>query len=206
MNLPPSPDSLPPQTPSITPNSRALPNLLRISQTTRLPNREGPPVPPKTAIPPPIPPKTILQVPVGGHQEHQQSSEPNSLPKPAGPVTSRYHNQSRPISTTDDGSILQDRQRASSNASVAYATFCEECNITARNIVYCNVCEMSFCWPCWDQQTVHKRKRLGPGGVPHEKTKPGVAKKVRNALAPPTDEKMRERLCKEDEVTSWFGS
>jgi hypothetical protein len=46
---------------------------------------------------------------------------------------------------------------------------------------------------------------LGPAGLPHEKTPPDVAEKVKNALAPPADDRVREQLYRDDEVTSWFG-
>jgi hypothetical protein len=49
------------------------------------------------------------------------------------------------------------------------------------------------------------KKKLGPGGVPHEKTKPAVAERVRNALAPPGDDRLREQMYRDDEITSWFG-
>jgi hypothetical protein len=67
------------------------------------------------------------------------------------------------------------------------------------------VCQSSFCGSCWDEQFAHQRNKVGPGGVPHEKTLPSIAEKVRNALEPPTDKTIREKLCREDEVTTWFG-
>jgi len=42
-------------------------------------------------------------------------------------------------------------------------------------------------------------------GISHEKTQPGIAEKIHNALTPPDDEWARQDLYRRDEVTSWFG-
>jgi hypothetical protein len=92
-----------------------------------------------------------------------------------------------------------------STSTTSYAHACVGCNDSGRNISYCNVCEHMLCDGCWDAQLVHQNKKKRPGETSHEKTTPSVAEKVRNALAPPKDEFARERLCREDEITTWFG-
>ncbi|KAE9983700.1 hypothetical protein BLS_003847 [Venturia inaequalis] len=62
-----------------------------------------------------------------------------------------------------------------------------------------------FCDECWNQQFVHKKAKLGPGSIPHERTRPKVAEKVRNALAPPANDRVLAQMCRDDELTSWFG-
>jgi hypothetical protein len=82
---------------------------------------------------------------------------------------------------------------------------CEQCENQGPDVFTCNVCNFYFCGKCWDMQMPHRKKRLGPGGIPHEKTPPDVAKKVGRALDPPTDQKVREGLYEADELTAWFG-
>jgi hypothetical protein len=97
------------------------------------------------------------------------------------------------------------RSRVTTSQDTSYADHCEDCDCSDKDIAYCNVCESSFCASCWSKQLSHKKNKLGPGGLPHEKTLPSIAKKVRNALEPPADETTRAKLCQEDEITTWFG-
>jgi hypothetical protein len=82
---------------------------------------------------------------------------------------------------------------------------CEACDQKSNNVSFCNVCNVRFCDVCWDMQFPHKNKKLGPRGDPHEKTPASVAAKVRKVLTPHSDPADRERLCKDDEETTWFG-
>jgi hypothetical protein len=70
---------------------------------------------------------------------------------------------------------------------------------------FCYACQFVFCDNCWRVQLPHKRKRQATSAVVHEKTNPWIARKVQNALSPPSDEKAYTKLCKEDENTAWFG-
>jgi hypothetical protein len=83
--------------------------------------------------------------------------------------------------------------------------YCEQCEIEGPGLFACNVCNACLCAGCWDMQMPHRKNKLGPGGIPHEKTPPDVAKKVSKALEPPTDSKVREKLYEDDELTAWFG-
>ncbi len=51
-------------------------------------------------------------------------------------------------------------------------------------------------------QFLHRKPR---GRIPHEKTNPDVAAIVHNALSPPVDAEVRERLYEADASTAWFG-
>ncbi|QDS77599.1 hypothetical protein FKW77_001922 [Venturia effusa] len=82
---------------------------------------------------------------------------------------------------------------------------CEQCELADKDISYCNVCKSLFCDECWSQQFVHRKAKLGPGRIPHERTGPKVAEKVRNALAPPVNDRVLAQMCRDDELTSWFG-
>ena len=77
------------------------------------------------------------------------------------------------------------------------------CGTQERIVWFCNVCNYVFCGQCWDFQFVHKK--VQPGSIPHEKTAPDIAKKIRNVLNPPIDDWIREKLYQADEVTAWFG-
>jgi patatin-like phospholipase/acyl hydrolase len=90
-------------------------------------------------------------------------------------------------------------------STTTYANYCENCEISNRTVAYCNVCQSSFCDECWAGQFAHKRGKVSHGGVPHEKTRPAIAEKVRNALEPPADDTVRQRLFADDQSTTWFG-
>jgi hypothetical protein len=117
---------------------------------------------------------------------------------------------STPASGPPSLSITQGKrpigESSTNTLNTSYATSCESCNISGRDVQYCNVCESSFCAECWLQQFAHIKNKLGPGGIPHEKTKPGVAEKVRKALAPPVDDMVREQMYSDDAPSSWFGN
>ena len=54
-------------------------------------------------------------------------------------------------------------------------------------------------------QISHKKGRLGPGQVPHEKTNVVVAHKIQRVLVPDSNEDRRAQLYEADEETAWFG-
>ena len=54
-------------------------------------------------------------------------------------------------------------------------------------------------------QLSHKKNRLAPGAVPHEKTDHKIAKKVKNILSPNTTEAEQDMLLYNDQSTTWFG-
>jgi hypothetical protein len=86
---------------------------------------------------------------------------------------------------------------------------CEINDIDPNNhsvdLCYCNVCECTFCSNCWGRQVSHRKQRLAPGAIPHEKTDPWVAKQVQNVLTPNSDDFASQQLYLEDEETAWFG-
>ncbi|KAI2627754.1 hypothetical protein GGR54DRAFT_430692 [Hypoxylon sp. NC1633] len=79
---------------------------------------------------------------------------------------------------------------------------CEVCERRKDDVWFCNVCALVFCGQCWDAQIIH---RISREGIPHEKTDPDIAAKVRNVLSPPIDDQVRERLYDADAPTAWFG-
>lgn len=72
-------------------------------------------------------------------------------------------------------------------------------------VFFCNVCKSTLCSACWAAQISHKKLRLAPGSIPHEKTDPWVAKQVQKVLSPPSDDLIYHQLHLEDEETAWFG-
>lgn len=49
------------------------------------------------------------------------------------------------------------------------------------------------------------KPKAGLKSVPHEKTSLKVYEKVRNALEPPVDDQILQQMCRDDELTTWFG-
>ncbi|CAI6303542.1 unnamed protein product [Periconia digitata] len=82
--------------------------------------------------------------------------------------------------------------------------YCEDCEEVLSDY-YCNACAVNLCSACWDTQPAHRRKRLAPGQIPHEKTNLIVANRVQTVFACAGDERTLKRLHKEDEITTWFG-
>jgi ribosome-binding protein aMBF1 (putative translation factor) len=79
---------------------------------------------------------------------------------------------------------------------------CEMCQdpIDGAILHYCDMCRSTYCDRCWDKMPPHKRK-----DKEHEKTKHGVARKVREALSPPSDEVSQEQRFNSDAMSAWFG-
>ncbi|PVH95746.1 hypothetical protein DM02DRAFT_731639 [Periconia macrospinosa] len=87
---------------------------------------------------------------------------------------------------------------------LADTDYCEDCEEVLSDY-YCNACAVNLCSSCWDTQPAHRRKRLAPGQIPHEKTNLTVANRVQTVFTCAGDERTLKRLHKEDEVTAWFG-
>ncbi|GAB1318162.1 FabD/lysophospholipase-like protein [Madurella fahalii] len=82
---------------------------------------------------------------------------------------------------------------------------CEACEVDHPVVWFCRACNLTYCDQCWSGQLVHRKNLAQPGDVAHEKTNLEIAERVRNALTPPTDEGMREKLHHGDDITAWFG-
>ena len=79
---------------------------------------------------------------------------------------------------------------------------CDQCEERIHNIQSCNVCESSYCETCWMKAAPHRNGKLGPGGIPHEKTDPNIATKIRSILEPDANQRQAHE---DDEATTWFG-
>lgn len=82
---------------------------------------------------------------------------------------------------------------------------CDDCQNTGCQLDYCNVCKNNLCTQCWNNQLVHKQGKLGPGGIPHEKTEISTARKVNQVLEPEFSSDDRAQMHMADERNSWFG-
>ncbi|OJD31446.1 lysophospholipase-like protein [Diplodia corticola] len=120
--------------------------------------------------------------------------QPSLLDLIDGPSSTIY----QPFATEQLGLSLQPPDQR-------YTEECQDCGSTSEAVSFCNVCDLVYCAECWDRQLPHRRRKLGPGGIPHEKTSASVAQKVQQVLEPPTDEYTRERLHFQDAETAWFG-
>lgn len=81
---------------------------------------------------------------------------------------------------------------------------CEQCD-TGGNLDYCNVCDAIFCDKCWDVQLSHKKQRLAPGSIPHERTIFDTAQKIKSILELRTNAEQQNVLHQDDEDTTCFG-
>lgn len=141
-----------------------------------------------------------LQTPSAGSPPPAGTSPPTgeaSLPpKPAAPshkTEPLTHNVGEPQTRTKDKDVQNSQAKE-----------CDDCMKRVSEIWYCNVCNLSLCNPCWEGLLQHRR----PGRLnktPHEKTDFQIAMKIQDVLSPPVDESVREKLYRDDEITSWFG-
>lgn len=91
--------------------------------------------------------------------------------------------------------------------ALSWSGRCDDCEECHPEVFFCNACELSFCSECWDGQLSHRKKKLGPGGTPHEKTELRVAKKIQQALTPSsTDDVSQSKLFTEEDDMTWFGT
>lgn len=82
---------------------------------------------------------------------------------------------------------------------------CDDCGLPVPGIALCHQCDRIFCPRCWDRQVAHRRNRRSGRVVLHEKTDIVLARKVRNALEPSSNEQILTTLHEEDAQTAWFG-
>jgi len=81
---------------------------------------------------------------------------------------------------------------------------CEQCLTEQPFVSYCPACSFHFCRDHWEGQPLHHGQRL-VNGVPHEKTDPLVARKIKSIIEPSTSEEEQNLLHRADDDTTWFG-
>jgi hypothetical protein len=81
---------------------------------------------------------------------------------------------------------------------------CEQCQTEQQFVSYCPACSFHFCRNHWDDLPLHHGQRL-VNGVPHEKTDPLVAKKIKSIIEPSISEEEQTQLHRADDDTTWFG-
>src|ERR1700753_2401481 len=82
---------------------------------------------------------------------------------------------------------------------------CDSCDKNHTDLYFCNVCKCAFCAKCWDLETPHRKKRLAPGAIPHQKTELELARRVHVVFSNSVDDAAFEQLHAEDQNTTWFG-
>jgi hypothetical protein len=82
---------------------------------------------------------------------------------------------------------------------------CGQCEEHQSDLYYCNLCDMTYCGTCWNKVGPHRTGKVGPGGIPHEKTDQVVADKLRTTLEASPSDVEQEELFRNDENTAWFG-
>ena len=81
---------------------------------------------------------------------------------------------------------------------------CDQCRETDPYVAYCPACSFHFCRKDWDAQILHQGQRL-VNGVPHEKTSPDLAKRIKSIIEPSISEHQQNQLHRADDDTTWFG-
>jgi energy-coupling factor transporter ATP-binding protein EcfA2 len=81
---------------------------------------------------------------------------------------------------------------------------CEQCLSEQPFVSYCPACSFHFCRDHWEGQPLHHGQRL-VNGVPHEKTDPLVARKIKSIIEPSISEEEQNLLHRADDDTTWFG-
>jgi energy-coupling factor transporter ATP-binding protein EcfA2 len=135
----------------------------------------------------------------------EASAIPASLlpDRPNAPAFGMYEDRHRRLPpepwSTDEP--LNARRGPSPRESLA---ICEQCLSEQQFVSYCPACSFHFCRDHWDGQPLHHGQRL-VNGVPHEKTDPLVAKKIKSIIEPSISEDEQNQLHKADDDTTWFG-
>lgn len=91
------------------------------------------------------------------------------------------------------------------NVSEKEKHLCGQCDEHRSDSYYCNLCDITYCGTCWNKVGPHRTGKLGPGGIPHEKTDQAVADKLRATLEASPSDLEQEELFQNDENTAWFG-
>lgn len=118
--------------------------------------------------------------------------------------------QSQTVSDREEGlestaSSPTETMKPSTNATEEVKHLCGQCDKHQSNSFYCNLCDMTYCETCWNKVGPHRTGKLGPGGIPHEKTDQTIADKLRATLESCPNDLEQEELFQNDENTAWFG-
>jgi hypothetical protein len=95
------------------------------------------------------------------------------------------------------------QSRTNSNQVEKYQ--CGQCDEHKSDSYYCNLCDMTYCGGCWNRVGPHRSGKLGPGGIPHEKTDQVIANKLRATLEASATDLEQQEIFRQDENTAWFG-
>jgi hypothetical protein len=106
--------------------------------------------------------------------------------------------------STNSQQSAQSSLRQLPSSSQAMEAVCDQCGRESEHVSFCPVCAFNYCREHWDNQLLHRQQR-SVNGVPHEKTNPHLAQKIRSIIEPSTDEEEQEELHRADDDTIWFG-
>ncbi|KAL3422984.1 hypothetical protein PVAG01_04731, partial [Phlyctema vagabunda] len=102
-------------------------------------------------------------------------------------------------------SLLDDNIGLSVDVSARKWYLCGQCEEHRPDTHYCNLCDLTYCEPCWYTVGTHRSGKLGPGGIPHERTDRSIADKLRVTLESSPSDIEQGELFENDETTAWFG-
>ena len=79
---------------------------------------------------------------------------------------------------------------------------CAVCKQHVDSSTFCSACGANFCDNCWGTQVAHQPGSVGD--VRHEKSDPGITKRLRGILTPATDDDTQRQLHMDDSDTTWL--
>ncbi|KAF9892309.1 hypothetical protein FE257_002086 [Aspergillus nanangensis] len=107
----------------------------------------------------------------------------------------------RSLLDIDDSSDALENERASQEDEVC---FCRKRASEAKHY-FCYPCNCVFCSSCWGKSPPHRNANVR-GGIPHEKTDPGLARIIEQTLEAEMDDKAQTFSLMKDEDSAWFGT
>jgi energy-coupling factor transporter ATP-binding protein EcfA2 len=123
--------------------------------------------------------------------------------RPSAPAFGAPEVHYRPL-PSEPGSMDEPLQAMRGPSPRESLAICEQCLSEQPFVSYCPACSFHFCRDHWEGQPLHHGQRL-VNGVPHEKTDPLVARKIKSIIEPSISEEEQNLLHRADDDTTWFG-
>ena len=79
---------------------------------------------------------------------------------------------------------------------------CRVCRHTVDSSSFCSACGHNFCEKCWLTQVAHLPESIPD--VPHERSDPGMTKRLQEILTPATNLDTQKKLHLQDSETTWL--
>ena len=91
---------------------------------------------------------------------------------------------------------------ANKRTTMVTAPSCAVCKQHVATSTYCSACGANFCDGCWGSQIAHEPGRKSD--LRHEKSDPGITRRIQEILTPSTDRNIQRQLHMNDADTTWL--